>query len=97
MNLVSVVLSVLIMIYSFFGAAADAPSEQNSQSSEQVQTISDSREFRNNSTRFINAIYSPVDLLVPSKYGFNLGYVKSADTTWEFEFLRGTIDSLQRN
>lgn len=35
--------------------------------------------------------YSPIDFLLPGKYGFTLGAVKNADKTWEFEYLRGSI------
>ncbi len=41
---------------------------------------------------FALANYSPVDLLVPSKYGFTLGYANDPDKTWEFEYLRGSIN-----
>ena len=40
---------------------------------------------------FALANYSPIDLLIPSKYGFTLGYINNADKTWEFEYLRGSI------
>jgi hypothetical protein len=40
---------------------------------------------------FASVNYSPFDLLIPSKYGFTLGYIKSKEKTWEFEYLRGSI------
>jgi hypothetical protein len=40
---------------------------------------------------FALANYSPVDLLVPSKFGFTLGYADDPEKTWEFEYLRGSI------
>lgn len=59
---------------------------------EQVsKTFAETRERRENADYFALANYSPFDLLIPSKYGFTLGYIKSADKTWEFEYLRGSI------
>lgn len=38
---------------------------------------------------FVN--YSPLDLIVPSKYGVTMGLIQSSDETWEFEYLRGNL------
>jgi hypothetical protein len=35
--------------------------------------------------------YSPIDLLIPSKFGVTAGLVKTNDTTWELEYLRGSL------
>src|SRR5690606_30674611 len=35
--------------------------------------------------------YSPLDLLIPSKYGGTIGYTQNADTSWEFEYLKGSV------
>lgn len=51
----------------------------------------DSRTRRAASDYFVLGNYSPIDLLISNKYGFTLGLINSADKSWEFEFLRGTI------
>lgn len=38
-------------------------------------------------------MYSPIDLLIPSKFGFTLGYIETVDTTWQFEFVRGSVSA----
>jgi hypothetical protein len=59
---------------------------------EQVsKTLAETRDRREKADYFALANYSPLDLLIPSKFGFTLGYIKSADKTWEFEYLRGSI------
>lgn len=40
---------------------------------------------------FFNLKYAYLDLLIPSKYGFSLGYLKSEERTWEFEYLKGSF------
>lgn len=59
---------------------------------EQVsKNLAEARERREKADYFALANYSPIDLLIPSKYGITLGYIESADKTWEFEYLRGSI------
>ena len=59
---------------------------------EQVsKTLAETRARREKADYFGLANYSPVDLLIPSKFGFTLGYIKNTDTTWEFEYLRGSL------
>jgi len=40
---------------------------------------------------FFNLKYAYLDLLIPSKYGFSIGYIKSEERTWEFEYLKGSF------
>ena len=35
--------------------------------------------------------YSPFDLILPSKYGFTLGFIQSFEKTYEFEYLHGNF------
>ncbi len=35
--------------------------------------------------------YAPLDLIIPSKIGFTLGLIRDADTSWELEYLRGSV------
>lgn len=59
---------------------------------EQVKkTLAETRERREKADYFALGNYSPLDLLIPGKYGFTLGYIVDADRTWEFEYLRGSI------
>jgi hypothetical protein len=45
------------------------------------KNLAEARERRENADYFALANYSPIDLLIPSKLGFTLGYIKSADKT----------------
>lgn len=38
-------------------------------------------------------LYSPLDLVIPNKFGLTFGYHASTDQTWEAEYLRGSIAS----
>lgn len=59
---------------------------------EQVSvTLPQTRERRKNADYFGLANYSPLDLLIPGKIGITLGYIRSADKSWEVEYLRGNI------
>lgn len=55
------------------------------------KTLAETRARREKADYFVLANYSPFDLLIPSKYGLTFGYIKSADKTWELEYLRGSI------
>ncbi len=35
--------------------------------------------------------YAPFDLIIPGKYGITLGTIESANKTWEFEYLHGSV------
>ncbi|MGZ3768020.1 MAG: hypothetical protein ACXVCP_05245 [Bdellovibrio sp.] len=59
---------------------------------EQVATVlSATRDRRAGSSYFVLGNYSPLDLLIPSKYGVSLGLIVDADRTWEFEYLKGSF------
>lgn len=55
------------------------------------KTLGETRQLRDGAEYFVLANYSPLDLLIPSKYGFTFGYILNADKTWEFEYLRGSL------
>jgi len=40
---------------------------------------------------FIYGTYSPIDLLIPSKYGLTFGLNQNQNISWEFEFVKGTF------
>ncbi len=55
------------------------------------KTLNESRQIREQA-RFIGLLnYSPLDLLLPSKYGISLALVPNASQTWELEYLRSSI------
>lgn len=56
-------------------------------------SIGSSRQLREQ-TNFIGmAEYSHFDLIIPAKKGLSLGWVRSADKTVEFEYLKGSISA----
>lgn len=56
-----------------------------------TETLSETRLRRQNADYYLLGNYSLFDLLIPSKYGFSLGYIQNVDTSWEFEYLKGTV------
>lgn len=37
--------------------------------------------------------YSPLDLIIPSKYGATIGYIENPDSLWELEYVRGSLST----
>ena len=58
---------------------------------EAQKALSHSRLMRQTYKYFGALNYAPVDLILPSKFGFTLGYVDTADKTWEFEYLKSSL------
>lgn len=55
----------------------------------------DSSSIRRGESRLlVLANYSPFDLMIPNKIGLTLGYIQSADTTWEFEYLGVRVSAI---
>lgn len=51
-----------------------------------------STKLRRESSKYVLlANYSPIDLIILSKYGISLGWSPSVSKTWELEYLRGTV------
>lgn len=48
-------------------------------------------ERRRSSRYFVFGSYSPLDLLIPSKYGATAGWLYGNRKTWELEYLRGSV------
>ncbi len=40
---------------------------------------------------FFYGMYSPIDLVIPSKLGFSFGLTNDGNNTWELEYLRGSL------
>lgn len=55
------------------------------------KALSTTQNMRSESTAFVFLNYSPIDLIIPNKYGATLGLTQSVDQTWEFEYLRGSV------
>lgn len=58
---------------------------------EVVKALSHSRLIREGSNYFAILNYAPIDLILPSKWGFTLGLVNDADKTWEIEYLKSSV------
>lgn len=58
---------------------------------DEKKALADTRARRSEATYLGQLVYSPLDLLVPSKYGLSFGWHQSGDTTWELEYLRGSF------
>ncbi len=76
-------------------AADTAATDQLPITSDVLETppLPDSRLNRQASTVYGLVTYSPIDLLIPSKLGVTIGYIKSPDSTWELEFVRGSVSA----
>jgi len=48
---------------------------------------------RENADYYALLNYSPFDLIVPSKFGVTLGSIETVDTTWELEYLKGSLSA----
>lgn len=58
---------------------------------EAQKALSHSRLMRQTNKYYGTLNYSPVDLILPSKFGFTLGFVDTPDKTWEFEYLKSSV------
>jgi hypothetical protein len=38
-------------------------------------------------------IYSPIDLIIPSKFGLTFGYIENANSVWQLEYVRGSLSA----
>lgn len=63
--------------------------EQNVKQAEEA--VQNTRTLREQNEYFGLINYAPLDLIIPSKLGVTIGLVKDADTTWEIEYLRGSV------
>lgn len=53
--------------------------------------LEETQELRAKSKWAVLGNYSLIDTWIPSKYGFSIAYISSAASTWEAEYLRGSI------
>ncbi|MCO5142341.1 MAG: hypothetical protein M9962_04530 [Oligoflexia bacterium] len=55
------------------------------------EKLEETKEFRESSRWTVLGNYSLIDTWIPSKYGIGVAYIPSVDTTWELEYLRGSV------
>jgi len=95
------VLTCLLFFSACMSLAAAAPSAKSSpessepavedQAKSHADADPDTRTLRGKSKITVLGSYSSVDLLLPGKKGVSIGYNRSADSTWEFEYLKAEI------
>lgn len=55
------------------------------------KTLEETKVLREKTNYFGYFNYSPIDLVIPSKYGFSFGYNSNVDNSWEAEYLKGSV------
>lgn len=55
------------------------------------KTLSETKDLRSQANYFVLGNYSPIDLIIPNKFGITLGLIKDVDKSWEFEYLKGSL------
>lgn len=78
------------------GAALEEVRRENSSAEKSPtetleEAVSESQDLRRPKHLFGSFDYSPLDLLIPNKFGLTLGINEDANHSWELEYLRGTI------
>lgn len=87
---------LFILSVSLHSLAAEMPAtDQLPITSDVLETppLPTTRLNRQMSTVYGLVTYSPIDLLIPSKLGVTLGYIRSPDSTWELEYVRGSVSA----
>lgn len=91
---------VLLISVFLFSSICRGAEEKMLEQAEQVvkdtskqltKVLSETRERREKANYFLLGNYSPIDFIIPGKYGFTLGLIRDADKTWELEYLRGSV------
>lgn len=72
-------------------AAGDAAESARAAAQSLGSELSRSRERRAQGRVVALLDYSLIDLLIPSKKGLSVGWMKGADKTWELEYLQGSV------
>lgn len=74
-------------------SAANSTVEATEQAVEDIKESAEkTRALRETNKYFGYINYSPFDLLIPSKLGVTAGYNQNANTTWEIEYLKGSVN-----
>lgn len=69
----------------------EEPATQKSVKEAVSEVLSGSRAYRGASTFVVNGAYSPLDLIIPNKFGGSVGWIASPEITTEFEYLTAKI------
>lgn len=64
------------------------PTKENTSNKPEPQT---SKDFRSLSKYYVIGTYSPLDIIIPNKYGATVGWAQNADKTWEIEYLQASV------
>ena len=74
------------------GDTAEKATEATQQAVKDIkESTAETRASRENFNYFGYVTYSPLDLIIPSKIGATIGLNGNADSTWELEYLKGSI------
>jgi hypothetical protein len=76
---------------SFDSTKVDARPKNATQTDSEDTSDLSSRDMRKNVSYFVLGTYSPLDMLIPSKTGATIGYVPSAEKSWELEYIKGSV------
>lgn len=97
------ILSSLFFIFTVFQASAETPPPTPKERLQQIgnkaeetiqlaaNTLGESKSRRENSDFLVLLNYSYLDLILPGKYGITLGWIPNARSTYEVEYLRGSL------
>ena len=73
------------------GLLEDASDAVSKATDKAVGVLAETRQRRTDSDYYILGNYAPLDLILPGKYGVSLGSIRTADVSWEFEYLHGSV------
>jgi hypothetical protein len=94
--LIQVCSCVLVFLFAGFASAEekalDSAKEQVEAVAQKVENVLQNTRTRREQNDYLGLInYAPLDLIIPSKIGLTLGLLRDADTSWELEYLRGSV------
>lgn len=73
-------------------SSLDTAQEQIQQVAQKAEQAVQNSRWRRSQKDYLGLInYSPLDLLIPSKLGVTVGLLRDTDTSWELEYLRGSV------
>lgn len=86
---------ITALLFSFLVSSLCIAEEQLPISSDVLESppLKKSRINRTASKYYGLLSYSPLDLIIPSKIGATIGYIQNPDSTWELEYLRGSLST----
>ncbi len=74
------------------GKILETPQAQIEEVAQKVEKSLETTRTRREQKDYLGLInYAPLDLLIPSKLGLTLGLIRDGNTSWELEYLRGSV------